>query len=94
MKLRYHRLDVFTERPFGGNPLAVFPQAPELPDALIQTIAQEPRPDADLAWRIEQGFEMGRPSLIDVEVDKRGGRSAAPRVSGSAVLIGLGELDI
>jgi len=32
---------VFTDRPFGGNPLAVFCDQPELPDALMQQIARE-----------------------------------------------------
>ena len=38
---RYHRVDVFTNRPFGGNPLAVFPDAEGLSDREMQTIARE-----------------------------------------------------
>jgi trans-2,3-dihydro-3-hydroxyanthranilate isomerase len=41
MHLRYSTLDVFTDRPFGGNPLAVFCDQPALPDALMQNIARE-----------------------------------------------------
>lgn len=41
MRLRYHTLDVFTDRPFGGNPLAVFPDARGLPGAWMQRIARE-----------------------------------------------------
>jgi trans-2,3-dihydro-3-hydroxyanthranilate isomerase len=41
MELRYHLLDVFTSRPFGGNQLAVFPAAPPLDPALMQRIARE-----------------------------------------------------
>jgi trans-2,3-dihydro-3-hydroxyanthranilate isomerase len=41
MNLRYSTLDVFTDRPFGGNPLAVFCDQPELPDAVMQKIARE-----------------------------------------------------
>jgi trans-2,3-dihydro-3-hydroxyanthranilate isomerase len=41
MNLRYSTLDVFTDRPFGGNPLAVFCDQPGLPDALMQKIARE-----------------------------------------------------
>ena len=41
MELRYHLLDVFTDQPFGGNQLAVFVDAPELPDELMQQIARE-----------------------------------------------------
>ncbi|HWA17242.1 MAG TPA: PhzF family phenazine biosynthesis protein [Gemmatimonadales bacterium] len=41
MDLRYHLLDVFTAVPFGGNQLAVFPDAPALEPALMQRIARE-----------------------------------------------------
>lgn len=37
----YHWLDVFTSEPFGGNPLAVFPEAEGLTDAEMQNIARE-----------------------------------------------------
>ena len=37
----YHWLDVFTAEPFGGNPLAVFPEAGGLTDAEMQNIARE-----------------------------------------------------
>lgn len=41
MRLQYSTLDVFTDKPFGGNPLAVFCDQPELPQALMQQIARE-----------------------------------------------------
>ena len=41
MPLRYTTLDVFTDRPFGGNPLAVFCDQPELPTERMQAIARE-----------------------------------------------------
>jgi trans-2,3-dihydro-3-hydroxyanthranilate isomerase len=41
MTLRYTTLDVFTDRPFGGNPLAVFCDQPELSTERMQTIARE-----------------------------------------------------
>jgi trans-2,3-dihydro-3-hydroxyanthranilate isomerase len=41
MKLRYTTLDVFTDRPFGGNPLAVFCDQQPLPTQVMQAIAQE-----------------------------------------------------
>ncbi|MES2044738.1 MAG: PhzF family phenazine biosynthesis protein [Pseudomonadota bacterium] len=37
----FHTVDVFTERRFGGNPLAVFPDADGLDTATMQAIAQE-----------------------------------------------------
>lgn len=39
--LTYYTLDVFTETPFGGNPLAVFPYATELTTEIMQKIAKE-----------------------------------------------------
>ena len=41
MKLPFCTVDVFTAHRFGGNPLAVFVDAPELPDELMQSIARE-----------------------------------------------------
>ncbi len=41
MPLRYTTLDVFTDRPFGGNPLAVFCDQPELSTERMQAIARE-----------------------------------------------------
>lgn len=40
-RARYHLLDVFTDRPFAGNPLAVFVDPPELTTAQMQAIAAE-----------------------------------------------------
>jgi trans-2,3-dihydro-3-hydroxyanthranilate isomerase len=37
----YYTADVFTDRRFGGNPLAVFPQAAGLTEAQMQAIARE-----------------------------------------------------
>ena len=42
MRLNYHLLDVFTDRQFGGNQLAVFPDPPQdLSTELMQQIAKE-----------------------------------------------------
>jgi trans-2,3-dihydro-3-hydroxyanthranilate isomerase len=49
--------------------------------------------DGSRHWLIEQGFEMGRPSLIDLEADIAGGRIKAVRVGGSSVLISDGWLN-
>lgn len=40
-RLNYHLVDVFTDRAFGGNPLAVFTQGDGIPDATMQAIAKE-----------------------------------------------------
>ena len=41
MALRYTTLDVFTDLPFGGNPLAVFCDQAPLSTERMQTIAHE-----------------------------------------------------
>ncbi|MEX2178881.1 MAG: PhzF family phenazine biosynthesis protein [Gemmatimonadaceae bacterium] len=47
--------------------------------------------DGTRRWVVEQGFEMGRPSFLSVEVDIRGGVIAAVRVGGDSVLVSRGE---
>ena len=41
MKRRFVSVDVFADRPFAGNPLAVFPDAEGLTDNVLQSIARE-----------------------------------------------------
>ncbi|HMR33360.1 MAG TPA: PhzF family phenazine biosynthesis protein [Geminicoccaceae bacterium] len=41
MRYAFHILDVFTDRPFGGNQLAVLPDAAGLGDARMQQVAAE-----------------------------------------------------
>jgi len=41
MRYQFHTADVFTDRPFGGNPLAVFPDARGLNGRQMQQVAQE-----------------------------------------------------
>ncbi|HUP22173.1 MAG TPA: PhzF family phenazine biosynthesis protein [Thermoanaerobaculia bacterium] len=52
----------------------------------------EPVRDGTLRWRIEQGFEMGRPSLLDTEAEKSDGEVVAVRVGGAAVPIAEGTI--
>lgn len=49
------------------------------------------RRDATLRWVIEQGFEMGRPSILEAEADVRGGTITAVRVGGHSVMVMRGE---
>ncbi|MBT2449283.1 PhzF family phenazine biosynthesis protein [Streptomyces sp. ISL-43] len=41
--MRYHHVDVFTDRPYSGNSLAVFPDADALTGAQMQSITRELR---------------------------------------------------
>lgn len=45
-----------------------------------------------LRWIVEQGYEMGRPSLIEIEADVADGAVTAVRVGGASVLVARGEL--
>lgn len=49
--------------------------------------------DGDHSIRIEQGLEMGRPSLIALTVTMRGGRLAASQIGGGAVIVMEGRLE-
>ena len=40
-RFRYLTADVFTDQPFGGNPLAVFPDARDIPEHRLQEVARE-----------------------------------------------------
>jgi trans-2,3-dihydro-3-hydroxyanthranilate isomerase len=53
---------------------------------------QDPR-DGARRWLIEQGFEMDRPSRIELEADIAGGKVTAVRVGGSAVLVSEGWIN-
>lgn len=61
--------------------------------ATIALLAQlQPEPDADLTWRIEQGVDMGRPSLILGRTQKRAGVVTAVHIAGHAVFVMHGVL--
>jgi trans-2,3-dihydro-3-hydroxyanthranilate isomerase len=47
-----------------------------------------------LAWTIDQGVEMGRPSRLEIEADKADGAITALRVGGEAVLVSEGTMSL
>ena len=53
-----------------------------------------PELDGTFKWEIWQGVDMGRPSQLYIEVDKKDGKTIAVRVGGTAVVIGEGSLQI
>jgi trans-2,3-dihydro-3-hydroxyanthranilate isomerase len=55
---------------------------------------RDPRFEGTLRWIVEQGFEMGRPSILEVEADKREGRVTAARVGGRTVMVCEGTMTI
>ena len=62
--------------------------------ALGGYLAARSKRDGTQRWVVEQGYEMGRPSLIDVEADVRQGAITAVRVGGSSVMVCKGEIAV
>jgi trans-2,3-dihydro-3-hydroxyanthranilate isomerase len=50
--------------------------------------------DSEISWRIEQGVEMGRPSLISGRTEKRNGAVTAVHIGGFAVQVMSGVFDL
>lgn len=50
--------------------------------------------DGCFEYRIEQGVEMGRPSYIDIRIERKGGTTLPPVVGGGAVQISRGTLRV
>jgi trans-2,3-dihydro-3-hydroxyanthranilate isomerase len=53
-----------------------------------------PGPDLSLHLRIAQGFEMGRPSLLDASAEKRAGSVVETRIGGRCVPVMAGTIEI
>ncbi len=56
--------------------------------------ARSPGTGEHLRWVVEQGFEMGRPSVVEVEAERRNGAVTAVRVGGSSVIVCEGVLHL
>jgi trans-2,3-dihydro-3-hydroxyanthranilate isomerase len=52
------------------------------------------RASGTLRWVVEQGFEMGRPSILEVEADRQDGCTTAVRVGGSVVMMSEGTMNV
>lgn len=73
-----------TEDPATGSAAAAF-------GGLI--VAQGKYGDGEHRLRIEQGYEMGRPSLIELTLQVRGGKLAAAAIGGGAVVATEGTIE-
>jgi len=63
--------------------------------ALAGLLAQhEPAADGNFRWRIAQGFEMGRPSVLEARAEKREGIVVATRIGGACVLVSEGLIEV
>ena len=59
-----------------------------------QLLAAEKLGEGTHRFRLEQGYEMGRPSDLWLEADVAGAKLAAVRVAGQAVQISSGVLEV
>ena len=50
--------------------------------------------DGSVSWRIAQGVEMGRPSVLEARAEKRDGIVVATRIGGASVLVSEGVIDV
>ncbi len=57
-------------------------------------VPREPGAAGTLRWTVEQGFEMGRPSLLHLEADVADGAVRAVRLGGAAVPVSEGTLKL
>ena len=63
--------------------------------ALIALLAHyDSTPDANKSWRISQGTEIGRPSILNGRTRKSGGKISGVWIGGNSVLIGQGVIEI
>jgi trans-2,3-dihydro-3-hydroxyanthranilate isomerase len=79
-------------------PLDATPEDPATGSATAATIALlaslHPDMDAEMHWRIEQGVDMGRPSLLQGRTVKRAGMVTAVYIAGQAVPVMRGVLNV
>lgn len=52
------------------------------------------KPDGSFHWRIAQGVEMGRPSILEARTEKREGTVEAIRIGGASVLVSEGFIEV
>ncbi len=106
-RLQLKEIFVFTDEPEQQHfhfrarmfaPLIGIPEDPATGSAAAAfagyLASRDPRSDGILQWNIEQGFEMGRPSLLFIEAEKKNGAITAVRVGGNAVMMMHGELEL
>ena len=90
--------DEFDVRARMFSPLDGIPEDPATGSAntaLAALLASlDPKADGELRYRIAQGVEMGRPSVLEARVEKRGGEVVAARIGGTSVLVGEGWIEV
>jgi trans-2,3-dihydro-3-hydroxyanthranilate isomerase len=98
LHLYVHSADGFDLRARMFAPLDGVPEDPATGSAncalagLLSQCSQET--DGSFHWRIAQGVEMGRPSLLEARTEKRAGIVEAIRIGGACVLVSEGFIEV
>ena len=50
--------------------------------------------DAAYSWKVSQGVEMGRPSILEIRAEKRAGEVTATWVGGASVMVSEGTIEV
>ena len=96
MKYTFHIVDVFSSTPFGGNQLAVLPDAVGISTEGMQKIAREFNfgETTFVLPRNDPGISMGRRSELEAEARKSGGVVTSVSVAGATAYIASGEVEV
>jgi trans-2,3-dihydro-3-hydroxyanthranilate isomerase len=62
--------------------------------ALVGLLASFDDTDGERAWRIAQGVEMGRPSVLEARVQRVGGEVVGVWIGGSSVQVAEGTIEV
>ncbi len=80
------------------SPLDGIPEDPATGSAncaLAALLARlDPAADGSFAWRIAQGVEMGRPSVLEARAEKRAGAVVGAWIGGECVLVSEGTIEV
>jgi trans-2,3-dihydro-3-hydroxyanthranilate isomerase len=96
--LYVHSRDEFDIRARMFAPMDGVPEDPATGSAngaLAALLAGYDRPPSgSYRWRVAQGVEMGRPSVLEISAEKRDGEVVEARVAGTSVLVSEGEIEV
>ena len=84
-------------RMYGPGPAVNVPEDPATGAACAALggyLAARAPQGGTLRWVVEQGYEMGRPSQIEIEADRSGNAITAVRVGGASVMVCAGEISV
>ena len=79
-------------------PLDGIPEDPATGSANCALVAMlthyQPESDGEYSWRIAQGVEMKRPSVLDARTEKRSGAVTGVWIAGNCVMVSEGTIEV